>query len=147
MSQASRTRVTLLLAITFLAGMAAGVAADQQLQSTPSVEPAKQTREFQRSDRRGRGTTIERFADELGLTAEQRAQIDPILDDMSERMSELFKPVRPAYRALVDSSRARIEAILTPEQVAEYRLLLERDYGRAPEKRGRDEHNDREPGE
>lgn len=133
----SRTRVALLLLLTFVAGMAAGVAADRQFGSPPA-EATKQADEDDRRDRRGRGTTIERFADELGLTSEQRARIDPILEDMRERMSDLFEPVRPAYRDLVDSTRARIEAVLTPEQVAAYRELLERRYGRDREGRERD---------
>ena len=128
-SRSSRTRVALLLAITFVAGMAAGVAADRQLRPEPDDETSKQVREDDRKDRRGGRTTIERFADELGLTEEQRARIDPILEDAREGMSELFEPVRPAYRALVDSTRARIEAVLTPEQVTQYRSLLEREYG------------------
>lgn len=146
MSGGSRARVALLLTLTFVAGMAAGVATDRlfgagadrpaESDRTAGAEAPKQGRDDHRRDRRGGGTTIERFADELGLTEEQRARIDPILEDTKERMSELFEPVRPAYRDLVDSARARIEAVLTPEQVIEYRRLLDRDYG--------DDH-DREP--
>ena len=137
-SKSSRTRVALLLAITFVAGMAAGVAADRQLRPDPGEDASKQVREDHRKDRRGGGATIERFADELGLTDEQRARIDPILEDTREGMSELFEPVRPAYRALVDSARARIEAVLTPEQAAQYRSLLEREYGDRDDRRDRD---------
>lgn len=134
-SRTSRTRVALLLAITFVAGMAAGVAADRQLRSDAPPQASKQAREDHRKDRRGGGTTIERFADELGLTQQQRDRIDPILEDAREGMSELFEPVRPAYRALVDSTRARIEAVLTPEQVTQYRSLLEREYGDRDDRR------------
>ena len=137
----SRTRVALLLLLTFVAGMAAGVAADRQFAAAPA-EASKQADEDHRRDRRGGDTTIERFADELGLTDEQRARIDPILEEMREQMSDLFEPVRPAYRDLVDSTRARIEAILTPEQVADYRELLERKYGRDREGRERDRDGD-----
>lgn len=137
----SRARVALLLLLTFAAGMAAGVAADRQFGSAEAEAP-KQAEEDHRRDRRGGGTTIERFADELGLTTEQRARIDPILEDMREQMSDLFDPVRPAYRDLVDSTRARIEAILTPEQVADYRELLERNYGHDREGRERDRDGD-----
>lgn len=141
-SKTSRTRVALLLAITFAAGMAAGVAADRQLRSDVAAEASKQAREDHRRDRRGGRTTIERFADELGLTEEQRDRIDPILEDAREGMSELFEPVRPAYRALVDSTRARIEAVLTPEQVTQYRALLEREYGDRDDRRDRDRDGD-----
>lgn len=139
MSASSRTRVTLLLAITFIAGLAAGVAVDRQLLSQRGHEASKQAQEDHRRDRGVRGSTIERFADELGLTEEQRSEIDPILEETRERMSELFEPVRPMYRDLVDSTRARIEAVLTPDQVAEYRRLLEREYG--------DDHDRDEPNE
>lgn len=118
----SRTRVLLLLAITFVAGVAAGFVAHQQLTDSATAEQgvAAGTQ---------RGTTIERFADELGLTAEQRAEIAPIVAETRLEMSALFEPVRPAYDAVVDSARSRIEAILTDEQVAQYRVLLKRHYG------------------
>ncbi len=122
----SRARVSLLLAITFLAGMAAGFAADRQ-QARPAVAVSTNT---SANDVPGtRGTTIERFADELGLTESQRADIAPVLEDTRRGMLDLFEPVRPAYGELIDSARLRIEEVLTPEQVTEYRRLLERDYG------------------
>ena len=122
----SGARVSLLLAITFLAGMAAGVAADRQMARPASTEVASST-QGEVSGRRV--STIERFADELGLTDSQRAEIAPILEDTRQRMSELFAPVRPAYGELVDAARSDIEAMLTAEQVEEYRRLLEREYG------------------
>ena len=122
----SRTRVSLLLAITFVAGVAAGFVAHQQLTDSPTVERGVASG---RSAGGQRGTTIERFADELGLTDEQRAEIAPIVAETRREMSALFEPVRPVYDAVVDSARARIEAILTDEQVEQYRILLEREYG------------------
>lgn len=147
MTGGSRTRAAMLLGITFLAGVAAGVAIDRQFRDPAPVEPPKQVTQDNRRDRGDRGTTIERFADELGLTEEQRAEIDPIIDETRDRMDDIFAPVRPAYRAVVDSARSRIEAILTPEQVTEYRRLLDRDYGRGPgdgRERERDEGHDRD---
>ncbi len=116
----SRARVTSLLLLTFAAGAAAGIAVDRHLLDG-GREPALRGQSGSRGE-----TTIERFADDLGLTAEQRARIQPILEDTRKRMTEVFDEVRPAYRELVDSARARIEAVLTPEQVASYRELLER---------------------
>ncbi len=127
----SRARVALLLALTFLAGLAAGFAADRQ----PARAAVTVTNNTSAIDAPGRtGTTIERFADELGLTESQRADIAPVLEDTRRRMSELFEPVRPAYGELVDSARARIEEVLTPEQVTQYRSLLEREYGKGDDK-------------
>ena len=122
----SRARVSLLLAITFLAGLAAGVVVNQRL-AAPEVAAEAQAPGDESGSRRG--TTIERFADELGLTEEQRAEIAPIVAETRREMSALFEPVRPAYQEVVDSARARCEATLTEEQVAEYRVLLDREYG------------------
>lgn len=141
MAGPARVRVALLLAITFMAGMAAGVAADRQLRvnaeadAAPADDSLAATHENIGRSRAGRAT-IERFADDLGLTEEQRAEIAPIIEDARRRMSDLFAPVRPAYGEIVDSAKARIEAILTPEQVTEYRRLLESEYG-AGDGRGR----------
>ena len=122
----SRARVSLLLAITFFAGMAVGFVTHQQLSGPEAV--AEHGASVDNNEEQ-RGTTIERFADELGLTAEQRAEIAPIVAETRQEMSALFAPVRPAYDEVVNSARARIEAILTDEQVEEYRVLLEREYG------------------
>lgn len=112
-------RVALLLLVTLAAGAAGGIAIDRRLDAAPDLKAESAQRE-----RRGE-TTIERFADELGLTAEQRGQIAPVLEDTRTRMSEVFDQVRPEYRRVVDSARARIEEVLTPGQVEMYRKLLE----------------------
>lgn len=115
-------RVALLLFVTLAAGAAGGLALDRRLASPAeaSMEPPE------REDRRE--TTIERFADELGLTVEQREQISPVLEDTRTRMSEVFDQVRSEYGRVVDSARARIEAVLTPGQVEMYRKLLEGEH-------------------
>ena len=118
-------RVVLLLLVTFAAGAAAGIAIDRRMVAT---QVASATRDGE-SNRRGRQTTIERFADELGLTEDQRARIAPILVDTRARMSEVFDRVRPEYDMVVDSARSRIEEILTPDQVRMYRELLDERRG------------------
>ncbi|MBK5096558.1 MAG: hypothetical protein JJE01_02160 [Gemmatimonadetes bacterium] len=112
-------RVALLLLVTLAAGAAGGIAVDRRLEAPAELNP-------ETTEREGRGeTTIERFADELGLTTEQRDQIAPVLENTRTRMSEVFDQVRPEYRRVVDSARAQIEAVLTPGQVEMYRTLLE----------------------
>lgn len=119
-----RIRVAALLLVTLAVGAAGGIAIDRWLVSNE----ASQAESHRRSG--GRQTTIERFADELGLTEEQRDLIAPILVDTRERMSEVFDRVRPEYDVVVDSARARIEAVLTPDQVRMYRQLLQQQRGR-----------------
>ncbi len=124
-----RARVALLLVVTFAAGAAAGVALDRRL-GAPAATPTPVE-----SERRDGRTTIERFADDLGLTAEQREAIAPVLEDVRIQMRDVFDRVRPEYRAIVDSARARIESFLTPAQVARYRELLESEERRETDER------------
>ncbi len=123
----SKFRAMLLLVLTFAAGTAAGVAADRfhLLPGTARAEETTASGEERREGRRERQTTIERFADDLGLSAEQRAEIDEILDHYRASVRFLWSEVRPRYRTVIDSARTQIEAVLTPEQVIDYRVLLE----------------------
>ena len=135
-SMGSHARVVLLLVFTFAAGTAAGVAADRLglLPATRTAEPSGRghreagersgSRPAESEDRREGRTTIERFADDLGLTAEQHAEIDEVLERYRRSMRSMWGEVRPRYRTLVDSVRTQIEAVLTPEQVTRYRELL-----------------------
>lgn len=64
----------------------------------------------------------ESFLDELrrdlSLTDEQAAQIRLILDQTNEQFRQLRAEVRPRYEAIRQSARARIRAVLNPEQRA-----------------------------
>jgi len=144
---ASRTRAVLLLALTFAAGAAVGVAGDR-LDLIPSTAKATETTsstpqgEFGPSARKGRQTTIETFADELELTVRQRGEIEGALDHYRASARQLQQAVRPQYRSLMDSIRAEIESVLSDVQVEQYRELLEKrhtgDRERGPGRRGSD---------
>jgi Spy/CpxP family protein refolding chaperone len=62
--------------------------------------------------------------DRIQLTAEQREQIDRILDRRRTETDSVWRAQKPRLRAIVDSTRAEIQALLTPEQRAEYDHLL-----------------------
>jgi len=118
MIKASRGRAAVLLLLMFAAGLAVGLAGERYTLHGGTEETDST------NERRGR-STIERFADDLGITPEQQARIDPILVETRERMSAVFDRVRPEWEAVVDSARARVESVLTPDQVERYRGLLE----------------------
>ena len=121
----SKTRAVLLLVMTFAAGVAAGVAGDR-FDVIPAVAEATEPGlEADRGERRERQTTIERFADNLGLTVEQRFEVEILLDYYRSSAQNLQRTVRPQYRALMDSVRTKIEAVLSDEQVEQYRSLLQ----------------------
>jgi len=120
----SRTRAALLLVLVFAAGAAVGVAGDR-LNLIPAVAEATEPGlEADRGERRERQTTIERFADNLGLTVEQRFEVEILLDYYRSSAQNLQATVRPQYRALMDSVRTKIEAVLSDEQVEQYRSFL-----------------------
>ena len=126
----SRTRAALLLVLVFVAGAAVGVAGDR-LNLIPAVAEATEPGlEADRGERRERQTTIERFADNLGLTVEQRFEVEILLDYYRSSAQNLQATVRPQYRALMDSVRTKIEAVLSDEQVEQYRSLLRQDRDR-----------------
>lgn len=126
----SKTRAIILLVMTFAAGAAVGVAGDR-LNLIPAVAEATEPGlEADRGERRERQTTIERFADNLGLTVEQRFEVEILLDYYRSSAQNLQATVRPQYRALMDSVRTKIEAVLSDEQVEQYRSLLRQDRDR-----------------
>lgn len=134
----SRFRAILLLTLVFAAGAAVGVAADRLdlFAGEAAGEAAAETTSPETRDRddgsRGRQTTIEQFADELGLTADQRVQIEGFLDHYRDGMRTL----RGSYGVLLDSVRTRIESVLTEEQGEDYRELLRQRYGDGRERGG-----------
>lgn len=150
----SQALVVLLLAATFAAGIAGGVAVDRiWLRPTPAAADARDVRDDDR-DRRGDrerddrsdgddrdddGTVIERFSEELGLSEAQEARIDTILKHYQESMKDLRREVRPRYAALVDSARRRIEDVLDPAQARKYRELLEHEGKRDDRDEGEEE--------
>lgn len=135
----SRWKAGVLLVLVFVAGAAVGIAGDRldlipkPIQATESADPGRDAADRplrERGDDEDEGqTTIERFADDLGLTAAQRTEIEALLDRYRASTRELWHEVRPKYRALMDSVRNEIEAVLTPEQAEQYRALLRERYG------------------
>jgi len=77
----------------------------------------------------------------LNLSAEQAAQIEPILADRQARMHALkpaegsqpdFKALRQQHKAIMQDTHAKLNAILTPEQQQELEKLREHRGERGP---------------
>lgn len=66
----------------------------------------------------GRVGLTEGLADRLGLTADQRARIDSLLERQRLGTDHIMENLRPRLQAHLDSTNARIRAVLTPEQRA-----------------------------
>ena len=76
--------------------------------------------------------------DQLGLTEEQRAQVDQIMSHRSAETEALLQNMYPRLRAQVDSANTEIRALLTPEQQQNFdRLREQRQMGPPPGGGGR----------
>lgn len=109
----------------FAAGAAVGVVTDRYV-----------TRE--RSERQWNDVRAmrDRLAADLGMTADQRALLDTVLDDRNRQYDSLMAPVRPAIDSLGAAARQRIRQLLTPEQQATYdQIQREREEARRREKK------------
>lgn len=86
----------------------------------------------------------------LDLTAEQQARIEPVLQDMAERIRDVRMTSRRQWLSIIQEARGRIRHELTPEQQVEFDKLATRaraNLGRwldAPGA-GRPRHNRPEP--
>lgn len=146
----SRWKAGVLLVLVFVAGAAVGIAGDRldlipkPIQATESagLDDAGDRPSADRAEDGEDQTTIERFADDLGLTAAQRTEIEALLDRYRSSTRELWHEVRPKYRALMDSVRVEIEAVLTSVQAEQYRALLRERYGGGDQDRGDGDRDD-----
>jgi Spy/CpxP family protein refolding chaperone len=110
-----------LLVVTFAVGMLAGTAFGRVLSAR---EPAGTAAAAECEQKRGPHHVF----DELDLTPEQRTRIDGIMARRRARTDSLWQTDGARIRAAVDSTRAEIRAVLTPDQAVEYdRLRAERD--------------------
>jgi Spy/CpxP family protein refolding chaperone len=72
------------------------------------------------------------FYDSLGLSDRQRASIDSIMRANRPRTDQVMASIMPQLRAISDSTRLAIDAVLTPEQLAKLKAMPKRDFRRGP---------------
>jgi len=121
--------VALILVAPFLAGLAGGVALDRYVlhhrhgpfAGTPLGRGRPPINSTARAEMRKH--MADRLASALDLTPQQRAQLDTILPRRLAAFDSLRREMAPRVQALLDSSSAAIEAILTPEQRAKWATL------------------------
>lgn len=70
------------------------------------------------------GAVRRQMHDDLGLSAAQGAQVDAILDRRNARVDSLIAPVHPQLRAVKDSARADIRALLDDGQRARWDAMM-----------------------
>lgn len=139
----ARLVTVVVLALVFGSGITAGLAWDRTAEAAPTEEMVQAERrggEQEVRERSGRSDRDRRplLVEEVGLTSEQKAQVDEIVEKSRQRMRNLEKDTRPQYRAIIEETRTAIKEVLTNEQRAEYETLLsERDREREEHRHGR----------
>ncbi len=106
MSGRSRWIGLVVLIATFIVGTLAGAAT---VRVVSAREPARVGAD-------GDSASHGHLLDRLDLTPQQRQQAEAILERRRAQMDAFWKQRGPELRAIVDSTRAEIRELLTPEQ-------------------------------
>lgn len=105
-SSTHRTAI-LVVVVAFIAGLLIGAAGDRFYL-------------WHHGPRRSSGFASRRIVDrldsELHLTAQQKTQVQQIIDTHRQRIDGIMGNVRPQIRQEIDASNAEIEKVLTPQQ-------------------------------
>ncbi|MBZ5703418.1 MAG: hypothetical protein LAN84_16415 [Acidobacteriia bacterium] len=73
-----------------------------------------------------RAQIVERFNQELQLSAAQRASLEVISKDMQAEFKALHEQIKPQMNEVREKAHSRIREILTPEQKPKFEELLKR---------------------
>lgn len=103
---------TLLLAVTFAAGIAVGVAVERR--QAPRHEPASMQQHM-----------VGRLTNELRLDSAQQQAVAAILARRQEAVDSSWHALQPHVQATLDSTMREILAVLRPDQAEEYRKMVE----------------------
>jgi len=131
-SGGARAKVIGAALAVFLLGCVTGAALDSAYRLR-AAGPRRQPHGQQGSDH-----FFESLKKNLDLDARQTEQIRAVIDDTREGYRQLRTEVGPHYDTLRRDGRARIRALLTPEQQQKFdRMTAERDARRQAEERER----------
>lgn len=128
----TRTKVIAAALAVFVLGCVTGAALD----SAYRLRAAGQRRPPPTHRQQGRGDFFEALQKNLNLDERQATQIRGIIDETREGYRQLQTEVSPRYDALRLDGRAKIRALLTPEQQQKFdQMTAERDARRQAEER------------
>jgi hypothetical protein len=75
---------------------------------------------------RPKNQVIAEFTRELSLTQEEQSQLSTIIDDTRAQWNALYAPLQPQHEKIRQDSRARIRAMLTPDQQTKFDAFMQR---------------------
>jgi len=122
------------IACVFLVGILAGALATHLLYVRSFPRPGERPRLERPGLPGGPGVGprfLERLELQLGLTPQQRREIDEILRKSRTESDKIHDEMLPRVRAQLEGTRQRILEVLTPEQREEFERLRKEHRGRA----------------
>src|ERR1041384_3008557 len=133
MTGRTRIKIWLVLALVFVLGCATGAALDVLYHSRASVRSA---------DARGRDMQahFDAMRRDLNLTDEQATAIRAILDETRDEYRALRTELRPRFEEPRMKARARIRALLTPEQQQKFDAMTAQQDSKREEEEQRRTH-------
>jgi Spy/CpxP family protein refolding chaperone len=127
----ARAKVIAAALAVFVLGCVTGAALDSAYRLRASGH-----RRSTQHGQQGRGDFFKSLQNNLDLDERQTEQIRSIIDETREGYRQLQTEVSPRYDALRRDGRARIRALLTPEQQQKFdQMTAERDARRQSEER------------
>ena len=118
MKPASRKWMWASLLLMFVVGMGMGVAIDRLVIDGDGRPPGG-------GDPRAR--LVARLNSELGLTPQQQAEVEAVLDASRERARALWRESQVAHESFRNEVRQNIRALLEPEQQERFDEMIRRD--------------------
>ncbi|HEU0210285.1 MAG TPA: periplasmic heavy metal sensor [Candidatus Udaeobacter sp.] len=64
----------------------------------------------------GRGHALEHLTEGLNLTSDQKAKVQPLLDQAQPQIAAIRREAMQKIKSVVDSTASQIRPLLTPEQ-------------------------------
>jgi len=115
-SSNTRAAAVAVVVVAFIAGILAGVAGDH-------LYLIKSGRLFPRHGRFATDRMTERLTKELDLSAQQKTQVQQIIERHRAKIDATMASVRPQVRQELDATNAEIEKVLTAEQKTKFANL------------------------
>jgi Spy/CpxP family protein refolding chaperone len=138
-SGGARAKVIAAALVIFVLGCVTGAALDSAYRLR-AAGPARRPPREQRHD----DHFFESLQKNLNLDSRQSEQIRAVIDETREGYRQLRTEVRPRYDSLRLDGRAKIRALLTPEQQQKFdRMTAERDARRRSDEQRDDEERGR----
>lgn len=129
-----RLIAALVVALALVTGVVSGVGVDRGILLRNRGPYGERSGFMMRGRRGGPPERMrQRFATELGLSASQMTQIDSIMSQQMARRRALDDSIGARMRVFMDSTRAAVDRVLTPEQRQKLAAMrVHRDSTRGP---------------